>query len=653
MKNRSQGKCKVRGFLSRLLRDGRGNTFALMAAALIPLLGLIGGGIDMSRLYLTKTRLQHACDAGALAGRQAMGVNSWSTGAGGSEATALAMFDGNFQQYDYGTGTRTRAFTESNGTVNGTTTVAVPMTVMKVFGILTKSLTVDCSAKMEIPNTDVMFVLDTTGSMACPSGTTGGGCSVNSSSKITGLRSAVKCFYEALMKVNTSEVCGSDPTATTYTGTAQIRFGFVPYAVNVNVGKLLPNDYLADSWDYQSRRAVFHSAGTNTYWEIYPDDISQSDCGKFIRNESFSGFTKSATPLGGSPYDRVALSFSTASTASQGGSNGEWGWSGAPITSGSNRSCRRRVTAAVTTYSYRTFKAWTYEQVNLNVSGLKAGASTWNGTTSLPLGKTATNDTTVTWDGCIEERQTVKISDTDPDDDFATIPAGAQDLNIDSPPSVFTTGSSWGPMLDEAVWVRHEGGKDTLSSVTNSLDPASRRNSYYCPTAARKLQPWTASNFVTYVNSLKVEGNTYHDIGMIWGARLISPTGIFGTENNNLTNIQRHIIFMTDGDTQTSISDYSAYGVHWWDRRQTTYAPNTTNTNNLVNARLSALCTAIKNKNITLWVISYGGGVSSATETRLTNCATSGKYYSAADASQLMTQFKQIASAISQLRLTN
>ena len=35
------------GLLARLLRDRAGNTLALAAAALFPLLGLIGGGVDM------------------------------------------------------------------------------------------------------------------------------------------------------------------------------------------------------------------------------------------------------------------------------------------------------------------------------------------------------------------------------------------------------------------------------------------------------------------------------------------------------------------------------------------------------------------------------------------------------------------------------
>ena len=47
-------------------RDARGNTLAIVGAALVPLAGMIGSGVDMSRAYMAKTRLQSACDAAAL-----------------------------------------------------------------------------------------------------------------------------------------------------------------------------------------------------------------------------------------------------------------------------------------------------------------------------------------------------------------------------------------------------------------------------------------------------------------------------------------------------------------------------------------------------------------------------------------------------------
>jgi len=83
------------GFLSRLRRDVRGNTLAFMAALLVPLAALSGSAIDVARMYAVKTRLQQACDAGALAGRKSM------TSAGDLDTSATgpaqSFFKNNFQ----------------------------------------------------------------------------------------------------------------------------------------------------------------------------------------------------------------------------------------------------------------------------------------------------------------------------------------------------------------------------------------------------------------------------------------------------------------------------------------------------------------------------------------------------------------------------
>ncbi len=138
----------------------------------------------------------------------------------------------------------------------------------------------------------------------------------------------------------------------------------------------------------------------------------------------------------------------------------------------------------------------------------------------------------------------------------------------------------------------------------------------------------------------------------------MSPTGIFADDNDFTPEggeIQRHLIFMTDGDTQTSNTNYTAYGVPWWDRRTTSIASAPTNSDldNNVNVRFEALCTAIKNMNITLWVVNYGGGVSTAAGARLNDCASPNRYYEATSVTDLMTTFQQIAAQISQLRLTS
>lgn len=544
---------QTKGFLARLLASQTGNALALTAAGLFPMLGLIGGGIDMSRLYLVKARLQQACDAGALAGRKQMAGGAWSYNSYAARTVAENMFSANFENNAYGTNTLAKAFTESSGKVTGTASINVPMAIMQVFGIKTKALNVTCEADMRIPNTDVMFVLDVTGSMNSTN-------SGDSAPKITGLRKAVRCFYEALAKKDTTADCGSTPSGVS--GNAQLRFGFVPYNTNVNVGKLLNNDWIANNWNYQSR-------------------------------EWLSG-------------------------------------------------------------------KWTYRQRSLNVSGLKAGGSSWNNSVSLPIGSSGGNSS-IGWDGCIEERKTVITTSFDP------IPSDAWDLNINMIPNTGDPNTQWGPALEDAVWGRYttssSGWGTTYTDTVNDVSTSSNLDhniSYSCPPAAAKLSVYASgSAFDTYVNTLTAGGNTYHDIGLIWGARLMSPTGLFASENAFTPSggeIERHLIFMTDGDTVTDPGNYAAYGAAWWDRRQTPSgtAPTSTLLDAQVNARFQAVCKYVKEvMHVHLWVVSFGSGVSGSAQTALQNCAETNRYFLAKNSTELNANFQQIADEISQLRLTN
>jgi hypothetical protein len=116
---------------------------------------------------------------------------------------------------------------------------------------------------------------------------------------------------------------------------------------------------------------------------------------------------------------------------------------------------------------------------------------------------------------------------------------------------------------------------------------------------------------------------------------------------------------MTDGTADAFYNNYTPYGISCQDaNRQFQTCQTTSNQMNLsrealVNARLVALCDQIKNMNITLWVISYGGGITTTDGARLNSCATPGKYFAAADGGALINSFRQIASEISELRLTN
>jgi Flp pilus assembly protein TadG len=628
------------GFLSRLAHDRAGNTLAIMAAAIIPLAGMVGGGIDMSRMYITKTRLQHACDAGALAGRKQMGGGAWGSD---DNAVALQFFTANFNPGSYGSTDLAYSFSELNGKVSGTASAVLPMTLMRVLGRTTETLSVECDAEMRLPNTDVMFVLDTTGSMGdTPAGDT--------QTKLQSLKNSVKCFYEIVGRLPTNGSCTLTKPSGGTGSQVRVRFGFMPYATNVNVGKLLPTGYFADTRNFQTRKANYTTTTTTT------DNWNQTGQTSDAQNKSQSGVAQgdcsdanAQAMYGKAPQQTVNGNTKTVTQTT------------AKVTGWSKNVCYGTVTTTTTTYTNTptsttttTFQNWTYDKLPVNVGLLKNGTS-WNNSFQWPIGPGGANKT-ITWDGCIEERDTVSQAS------YTPIPSGAKDLDIDAVP---TSADGWGMVLNDLIYTRAGAGQSqwTLAAQTTATDYPNG-DYYACPTEAKLLQAWTdPTSFDGYVDSLTSQGNTYHDIGLLWGWRFLSPKGMFASDNALTSTggkVARHLIFMTDGDPCTGVNNYTAYGVGWFDRRTTgagsvpTEGCTTTGTlTQQVNARVDALCTAIKNDDpdMTLWVITFGA-VAAATDTRMRNCASPGRYYSASNGPALQATFNTIANSISQLRLT-
>jgi Flp pilus assembly protein TadG len=604
-----------------------------MAAAMIPLIGMIGGAIDLSRMYIVKTRLQHACDAGALAGRKAMGGGTWSQSSYAPRQAAERFFDANISETAYGAEDIDGQFTESAGRVTGTATATIPMTLMRVFGFTDRTLAVTCDAEMRLPNTDVMFVLDVTGSMNDRA------VSTDTDTKINSLKTAVKCFYEIVARLDTNAACSTGTPSGGTGDQVQIRFGFMPYSSNVNVGRLLPPSFFANSWTYPTREPEYwNQTGQSSSSEATTLPLSHYECTNYraanynttSRNENGEDLTVTATTYSSANY--------------------------------SYNQCHVMKRTTNTTYKSRTtvtgdFSRWHYGQISVPLAGLKNGSS-WNTSFTLPIGSSG-RSRTIRWDGCIEERPTVRQST------YSPIPTGAYDMNIDLVPSSGNTNSLWGPALSDLIYMRQVTSSWSQVNAANAYTTTDYYNTpiYSCPVEARKLQSWpVASWFESYVDSLQPTGNTYHDVGITWGARFMSPTGIFADENAMTSKggeIERHMIFMTDGDATSYPCDYSSHGVAFYDKRTTTDVGTASNCHlgnsalaAQINNRFAALCTAVKNMNITLWVISFGSGSNTDTESRLEACASSNRYFTARNSATLQSTFKSIADQISQLRLT-
>ena len=109
----------------------------------------------------------------------------------------------------------------------------------------------------------------------------------------------------------------------------------------------------------------------------------------------------------------------------------------------------------------------------------------------------------------------------------------------------------------------------------------------------------------------------------------------------------RHLIFLTDGETNAQGNTYGAYGIEPSSQRRWApggkYTPNQT-----VENRFTFVCNELKNKNVTVWVIGFGTTMTPM----LKNCAGSGHWFQANSASDLSAAFATIASAIGDLRIT-
>jgi Flp pilus assembly protein TadG len=594
-----------RGFLARLRRDRGGNTLTIVAAALIPLCAMIGSGVDMSRAYLARNRLRQACDAGALAGRRLL-TTTQVTDAVRTEAT-------NYFRFNFPTGTMQAApytldmSVPQAGTLAISTSTTIPTTIMKMFGYDTLSINAECRATQDFINTDIMMVFDLSGSMNCAPGGAGDcGGTEQPGSKIQALRDAAISFYDTLKTAQDQ----------LHANSLRMRYGFVNYNSTVNVGRLLyahnPN-YMVQNWHYQSR------------WPTEPI------------NAAPFGVRDAGTCNNAYTYDSVAQSM--------GYSGVKGGYWNRP-TAGGCLVFGTRLTDP-NGYTFGKSANWNVEGFMRSTTDQPFDASVYIGT---PDGDERPLPVNTVWNGCIEERDT---NSTLIDGGSSTAaPADAYDLDVDLLPSNDAT--RWRPMWPDVSYYPEWVGSDTLHLNSG------------CPTEARRLREYYEDrpNFVSYINGLRVGGSTYHDLGIIWGARFISPTGIFRatpTETNDLTevnnptkvrgfSVKKYMIFMTDGDMAPTSTVYSAYGVEALDGRvmgSPSYDQNGLTQRHLQRFRMA--CNAAKAKGIDVWVVAFATTLTDD----MKNCAS--KATQAAGLStrdQLIAKFQEIGTKIGSLRLS-
>ena len=612
----ARGKNGPQGTLARLRSDTGGNTLAIMAAALIPMAALVGSGVDTARTYVVKSRLQQACDAGVLAGRKSMQPSASTSLEAPAAEQANAFFDNNFERGWLGTSNVT--FVPSKTTdqqVLGVASATVPMTIMRMFDASDVTLTVTCEARYDVADSDIMFVLDVTGSMACRPGVVCGAASasytdngVTRHSAIEQTGSKMQALREAVVDFESTVRTNADPST-------RIRYGFVPYASSVNVGAAIPAQHmLRTRHTYKSRRVIGDAQQSSS--TVTRTGFTSGNC---------ATAANARVPATGYNSDGTATSFTDAF------------WD-AP-----NTRCRA---------TQRNMRAnWRFEPVEFDIS---AYYNTLVNNTTI-ADPSRLNGARTSWMGCIEERQTSTATSFD----VANLPA---DLNPDLIPN--STATRWKPGWPDITWGRN-GNNAVDSSETDAWFEARSLWSPYngalrapggfaaCPPAARRLSEMTAAQVSGYVNAnnFRPHGGTYHDVGMIWGTRMLSPNGIFAADtapNPGRPNPRRHIIFMTDGDLAPNAEIYGLYGIQRYDNR-VGGGSGLTAMEQRHSARFLAVCQYARERlNITVWVVAFSTGLTDD----LRACATPGDHaYTAGNKAELQAAFRRIAQQVAMLRI--
>ncbi|WP_164114504.1 TadE/TadG family type IV pilus assembly protein [Sphingorhabdus sp. Alg239-R122] len=598
--SKTEDEIRYRGALTTLLHDRRGNVLPMVAAGLLPLAAMIGGGVDTSRGYMTKTKLQQACDAGALAGRKTLDDPDRASQA---DAVAGNFFRANFpSDYMSTTDSQITRIAEDDGSFSDTeykarATVTLPTAIMHMFGVDELQLSATCGAIYEVSNSDITMVLDVTGSMAWNSdGSQKSGVST-ADQRITSLKNAMKNFYD------TVDIAAQNSNA-------RIRYAFVPYVQTVNVGRLLDQSWIADSHNYQSALRETITIPEETV-EHYRSDyyVYTNDC------SAYSGVWH-----GKRIYGRYEAS------------SGDCVWD----------DIHAEYDTTQTTYSQRSLDTSVYKTF--------AGVAD-------PTNRTSS---TYTWAGCIEERETSPGASWSYNaiNNRITSDSGATpwDLNIDDLPNG-TDASKWKPYWPDITFYRN---LNTTSSTSASYPQDN------CPAAAQKLAVMTETQFDNYADGLSTGGGTYHDVGLLWGARLSSPDGIFSSNvratppNNGY--VSRHFIFMTDGLNDNGNSLYGMYGIERHDGRVTGMSTSTSSSGIETaqearsESRFLAICEAVKAKGIRLWVIAFGVGTAgdangNGIPDTLDTCASADSAFASSSAAELNQNFDDIAENVAALRL--
>jgi Flp pilus assembly protein TadG len=576
---------KLRAALQRYRFDQGGNVILTFTLALIPIMGAVGAAVDYSRANSDKAAMQAALDATALMLSKTASTLTTSQ----IDTNATNYFNALFNRKDVTNIAVTSSYTSSGGSqilLNATGTV--PTTIIKIMGMSNMTINASSTVKWGNSRLRVALVLDNTGSMA-------------QYGKLSALKNA------------TTKLLSQLQSAATQTG--DVYVSIIPFVKDVNVD---PVKY-SQTWVDWGQPASNPTSG----WEAEPR----------ILNPAVSGSKPSSwytTGAGSScPFSNSNQGFqctngpatSGASTVSTIPSSGNYKGLICPsLDSGSKKPLMTSV------YYNGCYNSWTKcvgsaclctstntSQCSCTGSGASKTCKTGSGYTEHTWRPTTTNATYTpalvldgsgvpyattahsTWNGCVTDRG------------GSTAPSSSNyDTNATAP----------------------------STSITDTLYAAEQYD--LCPDAAVKALSYDWPSMTTLVNSMTANGNTNQAIGLQLGWMSLVGGGPFPTPPAQDPNYKysQVIILLTDG-------------LNTADRWYTSQSS--------IDARQQLTCNNINAAGITLYTVQVNTD-GDPTSTLLQNCAgspgtypDSKKFFLLTSATQIVTTFEQIGTALSNL----
>ncbi|GGZ43039.1 TadE/TadG family type IV pilus assembly protein [Asticcacaulis endophyticus] len=581
-----------------------GNVAVIFGLSAMTLVVAAGGGTDVVRQMDVRSRLQDAADAAVLRAVMSSKMTDEQREIAADQAFINNFGFDNAQRYD-AEGT---VGTEVDGNTTHVTydvEATVENLFLQMIGMETTTVTVVAKAQSQMRKSEIVLVLDSTGSMS-------------KDGRMTNLKSSVKSVLDSLME-DGENVSGTKVAVVPFDTQVKIDKGSGYSYINYGQGSVGQSctgisgrtcDVVKDAFNKVCGNVADSSyssckSGMTLWYRTYTDSSSP-------QRTYYVAIAKSK--VGSTRYEYKREDYSTTSqkwvdgkesTSENGSSTGTSGWQN--VTTWVTQQFINPSTAT----SYATSGYTSFATSNIKYS-FSYGAGAYGARTNIPRAKSQFTDSS-----------TAKL----------------KGYSIIDWPDIPDGSSNWpGCVID-----REKDGDWDVSAESPGSDVKSLYPAWTCANGTKLLAVRALgediANIKTYVDKLQPSGATNVTIGVQWGAEMLSPSapytgGVpFGDETT-----QKYMILVTDGENTEN---------RWWSvYTGSKYSADGTA---LINARTEKACKAARDKGITVFVVRVMEGDSSL----LKKCASKDEYYyDLSSASELNTALSSVFEAIKKTRLT-